>query len=223
MPRALKASTSTTTTPPSSADLTRLDVATANIPVAISARHVHLTQEALEQLFGAGHHLQVRLALTQPGQYAAEETVTLFGNAGQLQHVRIVGPPRSRNQIEISRSDAFALGLDAPLRESGDLAGTPGLTIAGPAGSVKIDSGVVCALRHVHMSTADAEVLGLKDQDRVAVEVDGAGRRLVFGDVVVRVAPNFRMELHLDTDEGNAAGFTSGMQATLLTEPASGA
>jgi acetate kinase len=213
--------TITSTTPPSSVP-GRLDVATANIPVAISARHVHLTQQTVERLFGAGHQLQPRLALGQPGQYAAEETVTLTGKAGQLQHVRIVGPPRSRDQVEISRSDAFTLGLDAPLRESGDLAGTPGLTLTGPAGSVTIDSGVVCALRHVHMSTADAEVLGLKDQDLVAVEVDGAGRRAVFADVIVRVAANFRMELHLDTDEGNAAGVTPGMQATLLTAAQSG-
>jgi acetate kinase len=197
-----------------------VDGAAANIPVAISARHVHLTQDTVERLFGAGHQLHSRLALSQPGQYAAEETVTLIGPAGQLQHVRIVGPPRSRNQVEISRSDEFALGLTAPLRESGNLAGTPGVTIAGPVGSVRIDSGVVCALRHVHMSTADAEVLGLKDQDRVAVEVDGAGRRLVFGDVVVRVSPNYRMELHLDTDEGNAAGITPGMQAALLAPSA---
>ena len=214
MPKLTSTSTNTT---PSSSVAGRMGVATANIPVAISARHVHLTQETVEQLFGAGHQLQPRLALTQPGQYAAEETVKLIGKAGELQHVRIVGPPRNRNQVEISRSDEFVLGLDAPLRESGDLAGTPGLTIAGPQGSVTIDSGVVCALRHVHMSTADAEVLGLKDQDRVAVEVDGAGRRLVFADVIVRVAGNFRMELHLDTDEGNAAGVTPGMQATLLT------
>ena len=141
---------STNTTPPSSGVL-RMDVATANIPVAISARHVHLTQETVERLFGAGHQLRARLALTQPGQYAAEETVTLIGKAGELQHVRIVGPPRSRDQVEISRSDEFTLGLDAPLRESGDLAGTPGLTIAGPRGSVKIDSGVVCALRHLSL------------------------------------------------------------------------
>jgi len=194
----------------------RVDNAAANIPVAISARHVHLTQETVEQLFGAGHQLQPRAALSQPGQYAAVETVTLIGPSGQLPQVRIVGPPRGQNQVEISRSDEFVLGLDAPLRESGDLAGTPGMTIAGPEGSVRIDSGVVCAMRHIHMSTADAEVLGLKDQDRVAVEVDGAGRRLVFGDVMVRVAPDFRMELHLDTDEGNAAGLMPGMQAALL-------
>jgi len=219
MPRV--ASTSTNTTPPSSV-AGRLGVATANIPVAISAHHVHLTQQTVEQLFGAGHQLKQRFALGQPGQYAAEETVTLIGKSGQLPHVRIVGPPRSRNQVEISRSDAFVLGLDAPLRESGDLANTPGLTIAGPQGTVTIDSGVVCALRHVHMSTADAEVLGLKDQDRVAVEVDGAGRRAVFADVVVRVAADFRMELHLDTDEGNAAGVTHGMQATLLTAAQAG-
>jgi acetate kinase len=193
-----------------------VDQAAANIPVAISARHVHLTQETVERLFGAGYQLQPRVALSQPGQYAAVETVTLIGPAGQLAPVRIVGPPRSQNQVEISRSDEFVLGLDAPLRESGDLAGTPGVTIVGPAGSEHIISGVVCALRHVHMSTADAEVLGLRDQDRVAVEVDGAGRRLVFGDVVVRVAPNFRMELHLDTDEGNAAGLTPGTRAALL-------
>ncbi len=199
------ASTSTTKTPPSSV-AAGVNIATANIPVAISARHVHVRQATVEQHFGAGHQLQAHVALGQPGQYATEETVTLIGKAGQLQHVRIVGPPRGRNQVEISRSDALALGIDAPLRESGDLAGTPGLTIAGPEGSVTIDSGVVCALRHIHMSTADAEVLGLKDQDRVAAEVNGAGRRLVFEDVIVRVAPNFRMELHLDTDEGNAAG-----------------
>lgn len=194
----------------------RVDNAAANIPVAISARHVHLTRETVERLFGAGYELRPRLALSQPGQYAAAETVTLIGPSGRLRQVRIVGPPRQQNQVEISRSDEFVLGLDAPLRESGDLAGTPGVTIAGPEGSVHIDSGVVCAMRHVHMSTADAEVLGLKDQDRVAVEVDGAGRRLVFGDVLVRVAPDFRMELHLDTDEGNAAGLTPGMHAALL-------
>ena len=214
MPKLTSTSTNTT---PSSSVAGRMGVATANIPVAISARHVHLTQRTVERLFGTGHQLTQRFALGQPGQYAAEETVTLIGKSGQLQHVRIVGPPRSRDQVEISRSDAFVLGLDAPLRESGDLAGTPGLTIAGPQGTVTIESGVVCALRHIHMSTADAEVLGLKDQDCVAVEVDGAGRRAVFADVVVRVAANFRMELHLDTDEGNAAGVTPGMQATLLT------
>lgn len=198
----------------------RADTAAANIPVAISARHVHLTQDTVERLFGAGHQLQPRLALSQPGQYAAEETVTVTGPAGQLQHVRIVGPPRSRNQVEISRSDAFTLGLDAPLRESGDLTGTPGVTLEGPAGAVQIENGVLCAQRHIHMSIADAQMLGLEDQDRVAVEVDGAGRRLVFGDVVVRVAPDFRMELHLDTDEGNAAGLIPGVRASLLAPTA---
>jgi acetate kinase len=198
----------------------RLDSAAANIPVAISARHVHLTQQTVERLFGAGYRLRPHKSLFQPGQYAAEETVSLLGPAGRLDHVRIVGPPRHDNQVEISRSDEITLGLDAPLRESGDLSGTPGLTLAGPMGKVQIGTGVVCALRHIHMSVADAAVLGLKDQDRVAVAVDGSGRRLVFGDVVVRVAPNYRMELHLDTDEGNAAGLSAGMRAALLAPSA---
>jgi acetate kinase len=193
-----------------------IDRAAARIPVAISARHVHLTQGTVERLFGAGYRLRQRTSLSQPGQYAAQETVTLIGPAGRLNQVRIVGPTRGENQVEISRSDRLLLGLDAPLRSSGDLEGTPGIEICGPVGKLRLDHGVVCALRHIHMSTADADVLALKDQDRVAVAVDSSGRRLVFGDVLVRVAPNYLMELHLDTDEGNAAGVSLGMQASIL-------
>jgi acetate kinase len=193
-----------------------VDRAAARIPVAISARHVHLTQGTVERLFGAGYRLRPRTPLSQPGQFAAQETVTLIGPAGRLNQVRIVGPTRSENQVEISRSDRLLLGLDAPLRGSGDLGGTPGVEVCGPIGKLRLDHGVVCALRHIHMSIADADVLGLKDQDRVAVAVDSSARRLVFGDVLVRVAPNYLMELHLDTDEGNAAGVTPGMQASIL-------
>lgn len=122
------------------------------------------------------------------------------------------------DQVEISRSDELMLGIDAPLRESGQLAGTPGIVIEGSAGRVTLERGVVCALRHIHMSPADAVVLGLKDQERVEVAVESQDRRLIFGDVIVRVSPDFRLELHLDTDEGNAAGLRPGETGLLLTE-----
>jgi acetate kinase len=189
----------------------------ALIPMAISVRHVHLTQSSVEQLFGPGYLLQIRSPLSQPGQYAAEETVALVGPRGRLNHVRIVGPPRSEDQVELSRTDEIELGINAPLRESGDLADTPGIVIEGPAGSVTLRHGVICALRHIHMSPADADVLGLKNRDKVAAVVVAGDRRLVFGDVVVRVSPAFRIELHLDSDEGNATGLQSGSEV-MLTE-----
>ena len=194
-----------------------VDAGPAHIPVAVSARHVHLTQAHVERLFGAGYQLQVHTPLGQPGQYAAAETVTLIGPRGRLTHVRIVGPPRSEDQVEISRSDEFTLGIDAPVRESGHLADTPGVVVEGPAGQVRLDHGVICALRHIHMSPAAADALGVKDQDRVEVAVDSPERQLIFGDVVVRVSPEYRLELHLDTDEGNAAGLHSGEDGLLLT------
>jgi acetate kinase len=194
----------------------------ALIPIAISARHVHLTQATIERLFGPGHELSVHSPLSQPGQFAADETVTLVGPRGRLSHVRIVGPPRSDNQVELARTDEIALGIDAPLRESGDLKGTPGVVLEGPAGSVTLDHGVICALRHIHMSQTDADVLGLKDQQQVAVAVIRNNRRTIFGDVVVRASPAYRLELHLDTDEGNAAGLSSGDEV-LLAELAIGA
>lgn len=187
------------------------------IPAAISARHVHLTQDALDRLFGDGYELHVHSALLQPGQYAAEETVTLEGPRGRLTGVRIVGPPRSEVQVELSRTDAINLGVDAPLRESGNLKDTPGIVIAGPQGEITVERGVICALRHIHMSAADAAALGLKDHDRVGVKVVTKDRKLTFGDIVVRVSPAFRLELHLDADEGNAAGLHAG-EDTLLVE-----
>ena len=187
------------------------------IPVAISARHVHLMQETLDRLFGAGYQLRVHSPLVQPDQYAAEETVTLVGPRGRLSAVRIVGPPRSEDQVELSRTDAINLGVDAPVRESGDLKDTPGIVIAGPQGEAAIKRGVICALRHIHMSAADAAALGLQDQDRVGVKVVTNDRKLTFGDIVVRVSPGYRLELHLDADEGNAAGLHPG-DDTLLVE-----
>jgi acetate kinase len=188
----------------------------AGIPIAISARHAHLTQATLDALFGAGHMLREKQALAQPGQYAAEETVTLAGPRGTLEHVRVLGPPRDADQIELSRSDEIALGIDAPLRLSGNLADTPGIELIGPVGRVKLGSGVVNPVRHIHMSPDDARRFGVVDRERVSVAIDSDGRDLVFGDVVVRVSPQFRLELHLDTDEGNAAGVVPGATARLV-------
>jgi acetate kinase len=187
------------------------------IPVAISARHAHLSNATVEKLFGAGHQLSSRAPLSQPGQFAAEETVTLIGPRGRLEKVRLMGPSRQHDQIEISRSDEFLLGIDAPVRISGDIANTPGITLEGPLGRVTIPSGVICARRHIHMHPDDASAFGVKDQDVVEVKVDSDGRDVVFGDVVVRVASTYKLELHLDTDEANAAGVSGNTQVELLT------
>ena len=191
--------------PPRRAGGVRLPARDVAIPVAVSARHVHLTERSVEALFGPGATLRVHAMLRQPGQFAAEQTVTLIGPKGRVEHVRVVGPPRTQDQVELSRSDELVLGIDAPLRESGHLQGTPGITLEGPAGRVPLDHGVVCSLRHLHVSPADAVALGLKDQQRIAIHVAGE-RALTFDDIVVRVAPDYRLEVHLDTDEGNAAG-----------------
>jgi len=180
------------------------------IPVAISARHVHLTESVIEALFSDKYRLHTHSDLAQPGQYAAEESVTLIGPHGRIPHVRIVGPPRSVNQVEVSRTDAITLGINAPVRESGDLAGTPGIVLEGPRGSVTLDSGVICALRHIHMCPEEAARLGLRDQDRIQVAAQSGDRQMLFQNVVARVSPIYRLEMHLDTDEGNAAGLRSG-------------
>ncbi len=191
-------------------------VAPLAIPVAVSARHVHPSQPTLDVLFGPGHVLGVKCALSQPGQFAAVETVSLVGPRGRLDGVRLLGPPRSVDQVELSRSDEIALGIDAPLRVSGDLADTPGIELVGPAGRVQLAAGVVMPVRHIHMNPADARRLGVQDRQRVSVAVDSEGRDLVFQDVVVRVSPGFSLELHLDTDEGNAAAVAPGTTAHLL-------
>jgi acetate kinase len=187
------------------------------VPIAISARHAHLTIPTIEALFGAAYELKPRVDLSQHGQFAAQETIALIGPRGRIEGVRVMGPPRKADQIEISRSDEFTLGIDAPVRISGDLANTPGITLEGPKGRVTIANGVVCARRHIHMSTADAARLGIADRANVAVRVDSDGRDLTFNDVMVRVSPDFSLELHLDTDEANAAGITRGMVGEILT------
>ncbi len=173
--------------------------------VETSARHIHLTAEAVELLYGKGAELTVKKALSQPGQYAAgNDKITLVGPKGTLS-VSVLGPARPANQVELSFSDARALGLkDVPVRESGDIAGTPGLKMVGPAGEMEISEGVIIAKRHIHMTPEDAENFGVKDKQIVKVKIDG-DRTLIFDDVVCRVSPKFALAMHIDTDECNAA------------------
>jgi len=180
------------------------------IPVEISAHHVHLSQEDVEKLFGPGHQLTPEHELSQPGQFACAEKVHLVGPKGKIANVRVLGPTRKETQVEIAMTEQFKLGVQAPIRESGDLANTPGITLEGPFGSSQIQRGVICAQRHIHMSPEDAMLRGLRDKYVVRVRVEG-DRELIFGDVVVRVHPNFRLAMHIDTDEGNAASIRTGM------------
>jgi acetate kinase len=186
------------------------------IPVAVSARHAHLSQQTLEQLFGPGFQLTPRAPLSQPGQFSANETVSLIGPRGRIDNVRLLGPARRRDQVEISRTDEFTLGVDAPVRISGDLQNTPGITLEGPRGRVTIANGLIVARRHIHMGTDDAQRFGVKDCDVVSVRIDSDGRDVVFEDVSVRVSPDFQLELHLDTDEANAAGVGQGALAEIV-------
>ena len=172
--------------------------------VETSARHVHLTAEAVEILFGKGHTLTNKKDLSQPGQYACEEKVTVKGPKGALK-ASILGPTRPANQVELSLTDARTIGVTVPVRESGDVAGSAGCVLEGPCGTVEMTEGVIAAKRHIHMTTADAAELGVKDKEIVSVKVDTA-RPLIFGDVVVRVNDNFALAMHIDTDEANAAG-----------------
>jgi len=189
-----------------------------DVPINASARHVHLTTEHVSALFGPGHQLTFRSELSQPGQFACEETVTLVGPKNSIPKVRILGPERPETQVEISRTDEFTLGVDAPIRASGELDDTPGLTIAGPAGQVTIDHGVIQALRHVHMSPDDAARFGVQDKDWVMVRVRG-DRGIIFDDVLIRVSPNYRLDMHLDTDEANAADLHPGAVGSIIKQP----
>ncbi len=176
----------------------------ANFLVETSARHVHLTREAVDILFGKGHALTNKKDLSQPGQFACEEKVTVIGPKGSLK-ASILGPERPANQVELSLTDARTIGLaGVPVRESGDVAGSVGCTIEGPCGKIEISEGVIAAKRHIHMTPADAETFGVTDKEIVSVKLDTA-RPLIFGDVVVRVSPSYALAMHIDTDESNAA------------------
>ena len=180
-----------------------------SFPVEVSAHHVHLTQPHVEALFGKGHQLTKHADLSQPGQYACKEQVTIVGPKGKIERVRVLGPTRKVTQIEIAMTEQFKLGIHPPVRESGDIKDTPGCTLEGTAGSVKLDAGVICALRHIHMTPADALRYGVRDKSVVRVRIDGS-RELVFGDVLVRVDPSYALAMHIDTDEGNAASVKTG-------------
>lgn len=173
--------------------------------VETSARHVHLTEEHIKILFGEGASLTVKKPLSQPGQFACEERVTLVGPKKSIPNVIILGPARSATQVEVSLTDARTLGVDAPVRESGDIAGSGACKIVGPCGEVEIAEGVIAAKRHIHLTPADAEAFGVEDKQIVSVRIESADRSTVFGDVVVRVSPKFAAAMHIDTDESNAA------------------
>ena len=175
------------------------------ILVETSARHVHVTKEALEILFGEGYELTVKKMLSQPDQFASNERVTVVGPKKEMPNVSILGPCRGKNQVELSATDARSIGLDAPVRESGDVAGSAGCKLVGPKGEVEISEGVIVAKRHIHMTPADAQAAGVADKDIVKVACGGEGRKVIFDDVVIRVSDNFATAMHIDTDESNAA------------------
>lgn len=195
-----------------SARLTRI---APDIPVGISNRHVHLSQQDVEALFGKGYALTPFKPLRQPGQFAAEECVTVVGPKGSLTRVRVLGPTRPVTQLEISRADAFTLGIQAPVRESGQLEQAGNALLIGPAGHVELHSQVICAWRHIHMSPQDAQRLNVSHGQKVKVGSRGE-RQLTFDEVVVRVRDDFVLELHIDTEEANAAGLKNGAQVTLI-------
>lgn len=188
----------------------------AEILIETSARHVHVTQETLETLFGAGYELTKKKDLSQPGQYACEERVQVIGPKGSFPGVSILGPVRPETQVELSAGDARSIGVKAPIRESGDLEGSGPCKLVGPKGEVELNDGVIIAKRHIHMTPADAEKYGLADKQIVNVKVESDGRALIFGDVIVRVSPSYALAMHIDTDESNAASCTPGLEGDIL-------
>ena len=184
--------------------------------VETSARHIHLSKEALETLFGAGYELTKKKDLSQPGQYACAERVDVVGPKKTLTGVSILGPARNATQVEISLTDARSIGVVAPIRESGDIAGTGACKLVGPCGEVEITEGVIAAKRHIHMTTADAAEMGLTDKQIVSVKIASEGRETIFGDVVVRVSDKFALAMHIDTDESNAAGVAPGTMGIII-------
>lgn len=194
-----------------------------SIPVAISARHVHLTEETFEKLFGAGSTPTVYREISQPGQFACEEKVNLIGPRNRIDGVRVLGPLRSVDQIEIARTDEFKLGVDAPIRDSGKVQGSAPITLEGPAGTVNLTEGLICARRHIHMHPDDAKVFGVKDRDIVEVAITGGPRDLAFGDTLIRVSEKYKLEMHIDTDEANAAELSNNASGEIICDSVAGA
>lgn len=185
------------------------------VNVGLSNRHIHLSEEHLETLFGKGYTLTELKPLSQPGQYAAEEVVDVVGPKGTLSKIRILGPVRKKTQLEVSMADARTMGVVAPIRDSGDLEGSPGCRLIGPKGEVEISEGVIVAARHIHMTPEDAAKFNVKDKDFVRVETEGE-RGVIFKNVLIRVSPSYFLEMHIDIEEGNAAGLKNGDSVELI-------
>ena len=184
------------------------------LPIALSNKHVHLSQADVDALFGEGYQLTPFKPLSKPGQYACEEKVTVVGPKGQ-QTMRVLGPVRPESQVEVSLADARGLGLAVPVRQSGDVEGTPAFKLVGPKGEVECEKGIIVAARHIHMSLEDAEKFGVKDKDVVSVKTEGL-RGLTFHNVLVRASEKFALEMHVDIEEGNAAGVKNGDLVELI-------
>lgn len=188
-----------------------------DIPVGVSARHIHLTQEHVDILFGKGYQLTKLKDLSQPGQFACKEQLTLIGpSLKAIEGVRVLGPVRKKSQVEISKTDSFVLKVNPPVRESGDVEGSAPITILGPKGVVELKEGCILANRHIHMSPADAQRFGVKDGDYVATDTVGNGKRTTLWDVQIRVSDKFVLEMHLDTDDANACGIGNGSKVELI-------
>ncbi len=185
------------------------------ILVEVSARHIHLSDADLAVLFGEGHQLTCKKELSQPGQFACEEKVTVKGARGELK-MSVLGPTRKDTQVEVSLTDARTLGVAALIRESGDIVGTNGCTLVGPCGTVELKEGVIAAKRHIHMTTKDAEYYGLTNGQIVEVKVETNGRTTTFGDTVVRVSDSYALAMHIDTDEANAAAIAGSVQGEII-------
>jgi propanediol utilization protein len=183
--------------------------------VEASGRHVHLSKECVEKLFGEGYELTKKRELSQPGEYLCEEKVTLIGPKGVIQNVSVLGPTRSFTQVELSKTDAIVLGINAPVRISGDIKGSAPIIIATSKSAVKLEEGAIIAKRHIHVTLEDAERLGIKNKDSIRIEVPG-DRGLIFDNVVVRISNKFKTVIHIDYDEANACGFYKGMRAKII-------
>jgi len=185
-------------------ELKNLNISTNLVPIGVSARHCHLSEQDFQALFGRDASLTKKKDLLQPGQFAANETVLISGPKGSMERVRILGPFRSKTQIEVSRTDALKLGVNPPVRQSGDILGSSPITLVGPKGSVFKEEGLIIAQAHIHMSPIDADMFGVTDGEVVSVEAGHENRRICFSHVVVRVDARYRLEMHIDTDEANA-------------------
>jgi putative phosphotransacetylase len=185
------------------------------VPIAVSNRHIHLSKEHVERLFGRNYQLNKLKDLSQPGQFACKETITLIGPKGKLEKVRVLGPARGDTQIEISLNDGYTLGIAPPIRDSGDIEATPSVTIQGPRGQLKVDQGLICAARHIHMGPDDATRFQVTNGQRVQVKVTGQ-RGVIFDNVLIRVSPTYNLEMHIDVDEANAAQIKNGQLGVLI-------